>query len=462
MKVTALTLLVVLSIQLYGQKKLTPATRSELTGINLPKASQQDKRLLSITAAMLLLEEESKNDGTKIKYAEVFVLPPEKLSYYTADSLTAQLRQKEWQLSAVVTDPKYIWLQKGNRYIMAYFSSEPNNSSLYFGEPENIPVLRTNQNRVTPATVNSVPAAPSSSNPATELSGNQKTTASVGNTVSKGDATFTFTNTNFDDGWSSTIQADWVLVSKGKTNVFLWYALPYNASDFSGTGLVERDYYWDHHVTRFYNIQTKQYQDDGEFISSLKPNYVEGWAVDKRTGERKFIAMVLSISPNIAVITLAATSDEATFRQQFPKANDKYVSDLVAMKRYNQFAIAKSDILGTWTESDGAAVNYYNAYTGSYAGMGVATTSGQFIFNPDGTYSSIHNGATGMVGSMNTFQQEFKGNYQVSNWELTLDKRFNGKTEIYFGYFEAVRGGRVLQLNDKKYSGTWYHLIKQK
>ncbi|MCK6616664.1 MAG: hypothetical protein L6Q51_03380 [Cyclobacteriaceae bacterium] len=71
-------------------------------------------------------------------------------------------------------------------------------------------------------------------------------------------------------------------------------------------------------------------------------------------------------------------------------------------------------------------------------------------------------GASGMVGSMQTYSQEYKGKAAVSNWEIILPNRFEGKTSAFHAWFEAVRGGRVLHLQDKQYTGSHYSLVKEK
>lgn len=275
---------------------------------------------------------------------------------------------------------------------------------------------------------------------------------------------FAFTSTNFNDGWTSVIQDDWVLVSKGDIKVYLWFALQYNASDFSGTGLVDRDYYWDNYVSKYFTIETKQYKDNGEVLGSLKPAYVEGWATDKQTGQRRFIGMRLDISPNTAYITIGSAKDEESLWKQFPKANGGAFapSDLSNMGGYNKFAITVNDIAGTWQDGNTSTAQWYyttpSGYEG-YAGMTVAARSATFNFNNGGNYTSIHNGATGAVGNMSTFQQNYKGKYTVSNWALTATNRFEGKTDNFEAWFVAIRGGRILKLKD---GGMEYSLVKTK
>ncbi len=273
---------------------------------------------------------------------------------------------------------------------------------------------------------------------------------------------YKFSSTNFDDGWKSEVQNDWVLVSKGDIKVYLWYALPYDYSKFSGTGLQARHYYWDNYVTQHFTIQSKKF-DNGGFLSELSQDYIEGWATDKATGEKKFIAMRLSIAPNTAYITLGTASAENTLRQQFPNAADRYTSDLAGMSRYNKFAVSPADIIGKWENGNTSTAHWYyvtpSGYE-SYAGMTLAATSDVFVFNNGDTYSSIHNGATGAVGNMSTFQQNYKGKYTVSEWSITATNRWQGKTDKFDASFMAVRGGRILNLNNN--AGSGFSLVKVK
>lgn len=271
--------------------------------------------------------------------------------------------------------------------------------------------------------------------------------------------TYTFHTTHFDDGWTSVIKEDGIEVTKGDMMVFLQYGVPYNVSSFSGTGVRARDYYWDNYVTKYFSVETKQYNDNGEVMSSFQPDYVEGWAKDKATGQRRFIAMRLSITPNIAYVVIASAKNELQLRQQFPKANDKYSSDLAGMSSYNKFAVGKNDLTGTWSDSGGGTMSWYSATTGQYAGATSAATSQLFVFNANGTYHSEHKGGYGVVGAMNTYQQKYTGVYTVNNWQVTASKRWDGKTESFSAWFEIVKGGRILHLDTP---GLKYSLFKEK
>lgn len=316
-------------------------------------------------------------------------------------------------------------------------------SSLDFGAASGKTVQQNN-------TSNTNPPAP----PTPSLQSNPVVSQSAG---------FQYTTSNFDDGWTSTIQQEYVLVEKGNARVYLFFAIPYNADNFSGTGVMDRDYYWDNYVAGQFRATTKQYNDAGEFISSFLPKYVEGRGTDPVSGKPVFVAMTLSVAPNTAYLTVASFPDETSFRQAFPKANDRFVSDLTEMSRYNKFAIGQNDIFGTWQNGNTSTAQwYYTSPAGyeGYAGMTVAASSATFNFYNNGTYTSIHNGATGAVGAMSTFQQEYKGAYSVNSWNITATNRYEGKTDNFDASFTAIRGGRILNLNNG--AGQVYNLVRVK
>jgi hypothetical protein len=61
---------------------------------------------------------------------------------------------------------------------------------------------------------------------------------------------------------------------------------------------------------------------------------------------------------------------------------------------------------------------------------------------------------------MNTYNQEYKGKATVSNWEIILPNRWKGATDTFEAWFEAVKGGRVLNLVNKTATGIKYNLVR--
>jgi hypothetical protein len=439
-----------------AQKKLESVTQTTLLSIQLPPGSKKDSRGISVSAAKALLSMESKKAGVSVNNTEVYSLPA---GSFSDDMMRQALSGSGFVYATLASDPKMGLVSGNGKTYMIYFSKESYGTELYIGECSAAQVAMQ-------APMPPMPDAPQPPMPPMPLvpSGQPVQTTEVGAVPmppmpqSPLPSGFQFSSSNFDDGWNSFIQDNWVLVEKGNARVYLYYVLPYSSDKFSGTGVMERDYYWDNYVAKQFNITGKSYNDAGEFVSSLKPKYVEGSGTDLQTGESRYIAMTVAIAPNAAMITVASFPDEQSFRQQFPHANDKYNSDLMAMSRYNKFAIGANDLLGTWQSGGTQMTQWYDAISGTYAGATMASSSATFQFLGNGSYNSTHNGATGAIGAMNTFQQEYKGSYSVTNWNVTATNRYEGRTDNFDAHFQAVRGGRLLYMNDKR--GGEYTLVR--
>ncbi|MDM8003136.1 MAG: hypothetical protein QUS66_09555 [Bacteroidota bacterium] len=475
-------------ISVSAQKNVSAVSQTSMLGLQLPDGSRQDKRFISLTAASALLGMESKREGTAIRSTEVYTMPPAKASGYNSDSLVNALMEGGCDIAGVEGDDKFAWAVKEGKAYLVYFAMEESGTELYIGLCDRIPDLFGY-----PVEAMDTPVDPGhgqqlldAQSPAGE-SYNMQQTGSVsayepaqnypehsrvsGDIENSGGPEFsspparsggyTFTRTDFDDGWVSTEEREWVRVNRGNASVYLCHAVPYNSDNFSGTGVSDRDYYWDNYVAGWFRTETKQYRDDGEFVSSMKPKYVEGWGRDPVTGERRFIAMVLTVAPNTAYLTVAAVPDENNLIQLFPRANDKWSSDLADMSRYNKFAISTGDLEGRWQNGNTSTAQWYYVspagYEG-YAGMTIASTSAEFVFRGDSTYESVHNGATGAVGAMSTFQQKYGGSAVISPWRVQMTNRWQGATQAFDAHFQAVSGGRLLYLNNN--SGEKYLLVR--
>lgn len=271
---------------------------------------------------------------------------------------------------------------------------------------------------------------------------------------------FTYSTTNFTEGWTSTIHEDYVLSTKGNIKVYLFYIEKFNASDFSGTGKEARHYYWNNRVAKYFTTGEMRYNPGGA-LSDYSSDYIEAWANDKQTGEKRYVAMIINyaaFSGTISII-LASAPDDQQFRRQFPKADLKFGNDLLPMYSFNKFAVGKNDIIGKWSSSGGGTMNWYSTTTGNNVGATGVVKGDEFSFINGNSYTSSHNGATGWVGSMNTFQQKYKGSYTVSDWSVSVSNRWDGKTERFDAWFEVVKGGRVLHFDSPSIK---YVLFKEK
>lgn len=456
-----LILSLLLSVSVFAQKNLVPVSSSAYTGIVLPAGARQDKRLFNVAVVMTFLEGETKKFNVTVSDAEIFRLPP---GTNHTENLKASLNTKGWEIRRLDERPEYAWLIKQGQYFFMYWSANPKNPELYIGKPEGIPVFESstpivnNQSVVQqqqPVTQSSLPPVQQKQAQQTQLSTEQPAAKSLQPVRTD---EYTYSVTNWDDGWVSTIENDKVVVTKGAIRVHLYYPVAHN--DVSRNA--GRDFYWDNYLTKEFRLLTKQYRDHGEMISSFQAPYIEGTAIDPKTNKQCFLAMYVTSSNGNMFPVVAVASDEPTLRKTFPNAENQYDSELPAMSRYNRFAVALADLVGTWEESSGAAANMYNVVTGAYAGMATASSAHSFTFNADGTYNSKHSGAHGMVGSMTFFDQKYEGKLTVTQWDITMTNRWQGKTEYWWAQFEVVRGGRVLHITDKAASAMHYALVKTK
>jgi hypothetical protein len=258
--------------------------------------------------------------------------------------------------------------------------------------------------------------------------------------------------TNFDDGWVAQPFADYVKVTKGSTTLLLHYAIEIT-DELRNTGDVEGNLFDRLMQPRYIVSNIRKYDNNGPCYFCIY--FYEADVVEKATGRKYYAGFrVITESGKSSCIEILSPSQQE-FQKEFPN-HEK----IAAMSGYNKFAVSQADLLGTWEESGGSYVNMYSVSTGAYAGMNTASSAHKFIFKNDGTYFSNHKGAFGMVGSMTFFDQKYNGNYTVTNWDITVTKRFEGKTDVFWAQFEAVRGGRVLHLTDKTAGGIKYHLGK--
>ncbi|MCU0368400.1 MAG: hypothetical protein MUF39_06180 [Cyclobacteriaceae bacterium] len=260
--------------------------------------------------------------------------------------------------------------------------------------------------------------------------------------------------TNFDDGWVAQPFADYVRVSKGQVTVLLHYAIKITDQIRDSNDVPA--YLFDMLMQPRYIVSNiRKYDNGGPCYFCIY--FYEADVTEKSTNKKYHAGFRVLIESGIARCVEILSPSAQDFQKEFPNQEK-----IAAMTGYNKFAVSQADLIGEWDESSGAYVNMYSTVTGAYAGMNSSSSANKFIFKPDGTYFSNHKGAFGMVGSMQFYDQKYNGNYTVTNWDITATKRFEGKTDVWWAQFEAVREGCVLHLQDKVATGMQYHLVKAK
>ena len=259
-------------------------------------------------------------------------------------------------------------------------------------------------------------------------------------------------NTTFDDGWFSTAMENYVKVTKAGTEVRLHFID--KAMDDAMPNTVEsQEYYWDKYVIPYFTISNPQKWSGVEYPVIY---FMEADAVDKKTGRQCYVAIKVVYGGGARPVVIIAPNRESYWKE-FPHPND-----INKMLNYNKFAVTANDIIGTWKGSGGGGVEYYNAYSGTYAGMSAVSSTDEFAFNSDGTYSSMYRSANMNNGGTQFGGQDFKGPFSVTDWSVTASNRYKGKTTTYKAQLIAVKGGYLLYMEDADNASMNYTLFKAK
>ncbi|MFT3843815.1 MAG: hypothetical protein QM725_02090 [Lacibacter sp.] len=433
-----------------SQKKISPVTQSTITNITLPAGSKLDKRLVSEMAGKSLLQIEAKKLNTSVTSIEILYLPVQ--SGFSNDSLNKSLTANGWNVSAIESDNKYVLLKKNNQSVITYFEITKTDISLYFGEI-NItqPAQGNNNNPVQTNTTQTSPPAPVETTEQTTQQTTQPTQTNNQTPLSDG---FKFNTTNFDDGWTSTVQEDWVEVTKGSIKVLLHY--PKEGTIFPADPAPLINAAWNILVAPRYSNLTNY---KTAYINTYNRPYLGmGYVKENSSGAQKFA--VLFRQGETGWIEFVCP-DKNSFIQEFKfdpetvqwDTDSDLMNHLSKMKNYNKFAIAASDFKGKWTSDFTGILQMYHVYTGNYAGMNIHQSNEEFVFSGK-TYKWKLLAINGMVGSTRYDQAESSGTFSVpNNWQLQCSKIEKGP-KTYNAFWSCIKGARILNLIDAQYPGS--------
>ncbi|MGF2412615.1 hypothetical protein [Ferruginibacter sp.] len=267
---------------------------------------------------------------------------------------------------------------------------------------------------------------------------------------------FTFSTSNFDDGWMAAEKTDWVELRKGDIKVLLHYANAVTSKYIPNRDVATKTA-WDNLVAPKYG-NLKNYFVFNNTLDPEAPFLVSGDVTENSTG--KNVHVVLFNRGKSGMIEFIC-SDRNAFIKQFGIDQTKlefYTSfeswePLKRMSSYNKFAVANADFMGKWTNDFTGIQQYVNVYTGFDAGMSTYQSRQNFEFLSGNTYKWDLTVASGMVGNIKGKTTKAAGKFFVlSNWQIKCSD-ISGKPTIYNAYFSCVKGGRVLWLSDTSYPG---------
>jgi hypothetical protein len=441
----------------FGQSKVTPASRSELSGIELPTGSKQDKRILATASAKTLLDMIAEDNQMILEDGvEVFLLVGT-IASGTVDQVKLAAQKAGWNLTPLAGQTKYWLLKKNTTTLLMYLESNKKETPLYLSRVKEINTITSpavSQNSTDPQNqTTDQPNMPVTVTTSQKDNIEQKVITVPTPASASG---FAFTTINFDDGWVSTVREDWVEVTKSNVKVLIHYPNA-TTSKYISNPDEERQIAWNTLVApRYSNLQN--YFVAKNSVSYFQSSFISGTLTDKQTGQTVYVALFKRdhgawlefIAPDINAFGQVIGFD-------ISKLND-YVSSsdwdpLLKLEYYNRFAVAASDLTGTWTNNFGGFTQYVNAYTGADAGMNTHSSTQTFEFLSNGTYNWSIGVASGFVGSIKFSSAKSSGKFtNPNNWQIHFSD-LEGKPKLYNAYFSCVKGARILWLQDTSYGG---------
>jgi hypothetical protein len=437
---------------LFAQKKLIPISQSALTGINLPPGSKQDSRLLMELSGKALLEMETKKVNTTVTKTEIFYLPA-LAEGADPDSIVQQLTVLGWSIIPIQGDDKFVWLQKDNRYIITYFSLNKKEHDLYFGEVANAPASGNNnpvQNTNNNSQQHTQQTDPQQNGQ--QQSNTQQPVQNISNTIAKQDG-FAFNTTNFDDGFTSVVQEDWVETTKGNIKVLIHYPNK-KADEYNSVLLDGLKNAWNVLVAPRYssasNFEFKPLQ------SWQSIEFAEADMMENATGKTVHVVLFKkNFSGGGGKFLEFISANKNVFEQEFGAYTNEATAagwdKMAAMANYNKFAVGASDLIGKWTTNFTGITQYVNAYTGASAGADTHASNESFLFASDNTYKWDLGVASGFVGNIKFQSAKATGTWSLlSNWQVHFSE-IEKKAKTYNAFFSCIKGTRILWLQDTGY-----------
>lgn len=259
--------------------------------------------------------------------------------------------------------------------------------------------------------------------------------------------------TNFDDGWTSTAQEDWVLVTKGATQVLIHY--PNKKADTYNSVLLDGlKNAWSVLVAPRYgamrNLEFKP-------LTNWEPiEFAEADAVEKATGKAVHVVLFKkNYQSGSGKYVELVTPDKSSFEKEFGAYHEGSSGweKLEQMANYNKFIVSAADLQGTWTSDFSGAIQYVNAYTGLDAGTDTHASVETFQLGPGSAYKWDLGVASGAVGNIKFQSVKSSGKFSVSGdgWKVTFSD-IEGKPRTFDASFSHVKGLRVLWLDNKPFA----------
>jgi hypothetical protein len=263
---------------------------------------------------------------------------------------------------------------------------------------------------------------------------------------------FSFSTTNWDDGWTSVEKADWVEVTKGNIRILLHYKHA-QADAYNSDLMVAEKNAWNILVAPRYSSAANLNFKPHNSWQSIE--FADADLTESATGKQVYVVFFKKHYSNGSGTHVEfICPDRQTFENEFGRYNAEESWDKVEkMLGYNKFAVAASDLSGTWTSNFSGMTQYVNAYTGASAGADTHASSQKFVFGEGNSYNWDIGMASGFVGSIKFQTAKGSGKFTLlSPWQVQFSE-MEGKPKTFDAYFSCSKGARVLWLSDVTYPG---------
>lgn len=263
---------------------------------------------------------------------------------------------------------------------------------------------------------------------------------------------YTFTITNFDDGWTSEVKEDWVEVTKGSMKVLLHYPKEGTFSPDDPEPVINNA--WNILVApRYSNI--KNYVIAPTIPDWQRAYFASAILTELSTGNEVYVALFRKAESGWIEFV---SPDQQTFINYFGidintitwNSDLNIYNPLVVMAGYNKFAVAPSDLPGKWSSDFASNTFYTNIYTGWSEGMSTYTSNITFEFGSK-KYNWSLVAANSSGGHTDVIQGNSSGTYSVKdNWQIFCSD-IDGKPATYNAYFSCIKGARFLWMQNSEY-----------
>lgn len=281
--------------------------------------------------------------------------------------------------------------------------------------------------------------------------GNNGTSNTVSNSSRAISNGFAFNTTNFDDGWTSTVQEDWVEVRKNNIRVLVHY--PNKIADAYHSVLMDG-------LKNAWNVLVANRYSSGsnfEFkpVSSWQSiEFAEADLVEKGSGKTVHVVLFkMNYSNGSGRYLEFITENKKAFEAVFGAYHTESYGwePMEKMVNYNKFAVSATDLKGKWTSNFSGLTQYVNANTGASAGADTHASSQEFEFIAGNGYRWTIAMASGFTGNIRFQNAKSAGRFSMTgNWQVNFSD-IEGKPRSYPVHFSCIKGARILWIDGTGY-----------